>query len=113
VGADEKLDDARQGTMFSQRSMVGRAEGKISHQPYNSLDQRPAAWRVQKFHKNWQAIVKAHSILSHLGLWVTRCQVAKGTYLIRQKVATMTIIKEVGWELGTTNRAIAQCPTDV
>ena len=107
VCTDQELHDAGQCTMFPQRRVVGRAESQVTHQTNDGLDERPAAGWVQQFHQDRQAIVQAHSILGHLRLGVTRCQMAQGTHLQQQgshglllNNATAKYIQERNWHWG-------------
>lgn len=66
------------GPVFAQRHMIGRAQRQIPDQPDDGLDQWPARRRLQQFHDHLDAVVEAHRVLGHLGLHVTRGQVAEG-----------------------------------
>ena len=45
-----KLNKLWQASMLTDRSMIERAKGKISHETNNSLDERPTGWWVKQFY---------------------------------------------------------------
>ena len=81
VGADQQLYDARDGSVLSQRGMVRWTQRQVADQSNDGFDERPPAGRVEQLHKHGQSVVKAHSILGHLCLWVATGEMAQGTHL--------------------------------
>ena len=66
-----KLNKLWQASMLTDRSMIERAKGKISHETNNSLDERPTGRWVQQFYKDWQAKMNPNCILGFFRILMT------------------------------------------
>ena len=78
---DQQMYNPWQCSVLPQWGVVGRAQGQIPDEADDGLDEGPAARWVEKFDQYWQAVVKSHCILGHLGLGVSACQMSQSTYL--------------------------------
>jgi len=81
VGTDQQLYNAWDCSVLSQRGVIRWTQRQVADQSNDGFDKRPPAGRVEQLHKHGQSVVKAHSILGHLCLWVATREMAQGTNL--------------------------------
>ena len=60
--------------------MVGRAQGQVSDEADDGLDQRPTGGRVHQPDDGGQAALEPHRVLTHLALGMSRGQVPEGAH---------------------------------
>ena len=65
--------------MLSQWCVVGGAESQVTDETDDCLDERPAAWWVEQLDDDWQTVVQADGVLSHLGFRVTTGEMSQST----------------------------------
>lgn len=81
MSTHHELNKLWQTSVLTDWSVIEGTQCKITHEADNCFYERPARWRVKKFHQDRQAKVNPYCILGLFCVFMATCQMTQGTNL--------------------------------